>query len=366
VIPGHYEYVADPAGNGIVFRGHLTENLKIDDPESVHLHPDIYFDTFHPGSYSVHFDVWVDDLKPDALGPYREKPWLNLLTVFDRTTWTGDQRFEPSVMTNLVGSPGAYFLQTYSMSPEAGGTFFDTESDAPSFPTKQWVHVKVSVDVQTSIVQSYQNGVLVSKGPYRSRPGIAGAHMGLYSNRLVKSATVYNRACEITVGPAHGSSTTIDGTRELLMNGNFAHGGSDWQVNHVGNATSQVEVVPEGPRGEAALRMQVLTLSELPWHLQMFQPGLSIKKNEAYVLTFWAKSNRDGNIKVNCMQNHEPWEHSTEKEVSLSSDWRQVEFTFHGPWDDNDARITFTDLGTDTGRIYWFASCSLKLQNAAN
>ena len=201
IVPGHYEYVSGPAGEGSVFRGRLTEDLKIDDPESVHLHPDIYFDRFYPGSFTVSVDVRVESLKPDVLGPYRDKPWLNVVTIFDRTTLTGDQRFEPSVMTNLVGSPGAYFLQTYSMSPSQGGTFFDRASTGPVFPTGQWVSVKVDVDVTASRVRTYQDGVLVSEGPYKSRPGLAGAHMGLYTNRLMKQVTIFNRSCAITVRP---------------------------------------------------------------------------------------------------------------------------------------------------------------------
>jgi hypothetical protein len=202
IIDGHYEYVPDPDGEGLVFRGRLTEDLKIDDNESVHLHPDIYFGSFHPGSFTVSVDVWVDDLRPDVLGPYRDKPWLNVVTIFDRTPLTGDIRFEPSVMTNLVGSPGDYFLQTYSLAPSEGGTFFDRAPAALVFPTGRWVSVKVDVDVMTASVRTYQDGLLVSEGPYKSRPGLAGVHMGLYTNRLMKQATVYNRSCAITVSPS--------------------------------------------------------------------------------------------------------------------------------------------------------------------
>jgi heat shock protein HslJ len=61
------------------------------------------------------------------------------------------------------------------------------------------------------------------------------------------------------------------------------------------------------------------------------------------------------------MQDHDPWEHSTEKELSLSTKWQKEEFTFSGPWNDENARITFTNLATDEGRIYWFANCSLQV-----
>ena len=85
------------------------------------------------------------------------------------------------------------------MSPREGGTFFDKETDALAFPTGQWVSVKLEVDVDKASVKTFQDGTLVSTGPYKSRPGIAGAHMGLYTNRLIKQATVYNRNCAVTI-----------------------------------------------------------------------------------------------------------------------------------------------------------------------
>jgi endoglucanase len=359
ILPGHYEYVGDPAGNGTVFRGRLTDALKVDDPESVHLHPDIYFDQFHQGSFTVSFDVWVADMVPNALGPYREKPWLNVLTVFDRTTRTGDDRFEPSVMTNLVGEPGAYYLQTYSISPKDGGTFFEKDAAAPIFPTNEWVSIKVDVDVESAIVRTYQNGKLVSEGPYKSRPGIAGAHMGLYTNRLITQATVYNRACAISVRPTIPSKATTD---EMMVNGDFGDGLSTWQVEQQNGVKATATVVPEGPNGISAMRLDVQTVADEPWRLQLYQNKIAIQEGKSYTLTFWCKSNRSGSIKTICMQDHDPWEHSTEKELSLSTEWQKEEFTFSGPWDDENARITFTNLATDEGRIYWFANCSLRVK----
>lgn len=43
----------------------------------------------------------------------------------------------------------------------------------------------------------------------------------------------------------------------------------------------------------------------------------------------------------------------------ISPDWKRMRFTFAAPWDDDKVRITFTDLGTATNQIYWFANCSL-------
>ena len=201
-IPGHYEYLPDPnePGRGLVFAGRLTPDFTTTDPEKFHMHPDIYFDRFLPGSITVSFDVKVDDLTPSELGPYGDNPWLNVVTLFDETTRAGGTTFHPSVMVNLVGSPGQYRLQAYSISPAGEGTFYDKLKDAPVFPTSKWVTVRVEVDVKTRQVRVYQDDVLTSAGPYMGKPGLAGAHMGLYANRKMTRATVFNDDITITVG----------------------------------------------------------------------------------------------------------------------------------------------------------------------
>ena len=153
--------------------------------------------------------------------------------------------------------------------------------------------------------------------------------------------------------------TTAGDASEMLVNGSFAKGQDDWEVELGDGETAKVDIVPEGPHGESAMRIEVLEAPDEPWQLQMYQSGLKIEKGKTYVFTFWAKSNSTGTFKTICMQNHEPWEHSTEQEIYLSEDWKEKEFTFEGPWDDDNARINFSDLGTEDGRVYWFTNCSL-------
>jgi len=46
----------------------------------------------------------------------------------------------------------------------------------------------------------YQDAALASAGPYLGKPGLAGAHMGLYANRKMTRATVFNSNINIRVG----------------------------------------------------------------------------------------------------------------------------------------------------------------------
>ena len=160
--------------------------------------------------------------------------------------------------------------------------------------------------------------------------------------------------------PALPVSIVHETSQEMLVNGAFTDSRAKWVVEEAG-ATGTAEVVQEGPGGKAALRLKVLTVGDRSWRLQVYQPKLPIEKGKRYALSFWAKAHQPGVITVNCMQNHAPWEHhGAVTEVSVPTEWKQIRFTFVGPWDDTNARITFTNLGTVPGQIYWLANCSLK------
>ncbi|MDA7880380.1 cellulase family glycosylhydrolase [Mariniblastus sp.] len=161
------------------------------------------------------------------------------------------------------------------------------------------------------------------------------------------------------------SGKTIDEPKsvskgEMLANGGFSEGKKNWTVDQAQGAEAEVVINKEGPKGASAFRMDVVDVGEEPWNLQLYQGNLKVKEDQKYRLTFWVKSNYEGTIKVICMQNHEPWEHSTEQEVLVSEQWKKKEFTFSGPWNDENARITFTDLATDDDRVYWFAKVSFQ------
>jgi hypothetical protein len=86
------------------------------------------------------------------------------------------------------------------MDQAGAGTFYQTIEGGPVFPTGKWVTVRVEADVKTKQVHVYQNNRLASAGPYLGKPGLAGAHLGLYANRKMTRATVFNSNITIGVG----------------------------------------------------------------------------------------------------------------------------------------------------------------------
>jgi len=160
--------------------------------------------------------------------------------------------------------------------------------------------------------------------------------------------------------PSAAADSRANPPEEMLRNGDFSQGEAHWESEQANGATAVVACVKDGPAGRAALRFQVLTVADQTWRLQWSQKQITIAKGRPYVLTFWAKAKRTGTINVTCMQNHAPWDHSTQAKVELGVEWRQVSFPFLGAWDDDNARISFTNLGTEVGQEYWFAACSLQ------
>lgn len=234
-----------------------------------------------------------------------------------------------------------------------------TFDPAETIPWRQWHHWNVARDafevtlpngVSVLTVRIMTNGNLNLatfdfrlKGSLRTGPGI----------------TAVKTPSPIPTNRGESATATVRAAAEMLANGNFANGLTNWVVDQLKGATGQVEIVKEGPDGAAALRLKVLSATDTSWHLQFYQPGMHVKKDITYVLTFWAKSSEEGDFNVNCQQNHEPWGHPTMETMPLSTEWKQLQFTFVAAWDDDQVRITFTNLGTTPGRIYWFANCSL-------
>lgn len=187
---------------------------------------------------------------------------------------------------------------------------------------------------------------------------VDGQHPKTMSTRFLVLAMM---AAFASIGLLTAATPTDATPAEMLKNGDFAAGATHWTLDQTGVATGQIDIVKEAPIGKAAMRLKVLTLDDKPWKLQIYQKDIQIKKGVTYMLSFWAKSDRPVPISVNCMQNHAPWEHhGAAEEVALSTEWKQTQFKFVGPYDDDNMRVTFTNMAVMIGQCFWFADCSLR------
>ena len=154
---------------------------------------------------------------------------------------------------------------------------------------------------------------------------------------------------------------TLPASGEMLSNGTFEAGTHNWVLEMAEGAKGVMTKAKFDPDGKPAIKVKVLNIGEQPWQIQLHQAPMKIDKGRKYTLTYWAKADRVTLMTVNCMQNHAPWEHhGAALETKIGTEWKPQAFSFVGPWDDSNARITFTNLGNVVGQEYWFANCSLK------
>lgn len=134
--------------------------------------------------------------------------------------------------------------------------------------------------------------------------------------------------------------------KEMLRDGDFRKPiGDVWYLERDEKTKFTTSVRSDGPEGKAALHLEIEQLGVEPWRPQLMHRGISLVGGKPYTLQFWARSDQDREIRVNCMMSHEPWERlGLEREVKLSEKWRPYRFTFLARCDEPDARITFTSF----------------------
>lgn len=146
---------------------------------------------------------------------------------------------------------------------------------------------------------------------------------------------------------------------EMLLNGNFAQNINNWSLQTLEGAKATTQIVNDASDKKTALQIQVQQIGKAEWHVQLFQQKLRVQQDKAYTLTFWAKADKPRAITVNGMQAHAPWKSYSQATIALTKDWQPFTFTFTPDESDDNARVTFSNMGRSTG-TYWLANVSLK------
>jgi hypothetical protein len=134
--------------------------------------------------------------------------------------------------------------------------------------------------------------------------------------------------------------------REMLADRSFAQPlGKTWTVQTDHQSKVETRIVPTGPEGQRALRLEIRRLGREPWIPQIWQGGLVFAKGTPYRLTGSIRSDQAQSVAVHVMQDHAPWERlGLETELQVGSAWQQFDLPFIANRDDQGGRITFSSF----------------------
>jgi len=147
--------------------------------------------------------------------------------------------------------------------------------------------------------------------------------------------------------------------KEMLENGDFREPlEKTWHLERDDRTEVEWSVADGGPEGAPRLRIVVTRTGEVSWRPQLSQAGFALKQGEPYTLSFSIRSDKERSPGVNCMMAHDPWQRlGLSQDVEASPRWEPRRFTFLATKDDDNARVTFTNLEPGT---YELAGVSLR------
>ncbi|MGC9326975.1 MAG: carbohydrate binding domain-containing protein, partial [Candidatus Hinthialibacter sp.] len=139
----------------------------------------------------------------------------------------------------------------------------------------------------------------------------------------------------------------------------FTGGLQKWTLQQVEQGKGNMQIVPEGPDGKDALKVQVTSEGEASWHVQFYYRGLNVRQNGYYKVRLAMRAEPDREVSLGIKMDHDPWQNLDDYAgVELSREWKTFEFSFSPSQDDDRARFDITGLADALGTL-WIANPSM-------
>ncbi len=124
-----------------------------------------------------------------------------------------------------------------------------------------------------------------------------------------------------------------------------------WTLERTGGGQGTATSGGTAPGNQPATRIEVTAVDGEGWHVQYHQAGLKVTGGQAYTLTFQARAEPARSISVDCRLAHAPWTTLWETNLNLTPTWRTYQLVITPAAADDNARVSFGNLGAKTGRV---------------
>ena len=146
----------------------------------------------------------------------------------------------------------------------------------------------------------------------------------------------------------------------LLANGAFSNGLTGWSQEQQGLARATFQRTYDFTNSQPSLKITVTNTDTQGWYIQANYPGLSLVSNQAYTISFWAKSTPETNASSSVMMAHAPWQGlGYGQGHSLTTNWQRFTNTFQASQTDANSRAGFSEMGNKLA-TFWYADVRLQ------
>ncbi|MDR0307585.1 MAG: carbohydrate binding domain-containing protein [Chitinispirillales bacterium] len=150
----------------------------------------------------------------------------------------------------------------------------------------------------------------------------------------IGSADSKSPSIEITAGSANINVTAkfvLTGGVELVKNGNFADGMTDWTLNTWDNSQATASVL----NGAVTININTLPSSGEVYNMQLVQASLPLLKGNTYTVSFEASAAGPRVMEVMCQKATDPWTGYFSEDVNLTTAMQEFSFDFEMTEDDD-------------------------------
>ncbi len=132
-----------------------------------------------------------------------------------------------------------------------------------------------------------------------------------------------------------------------------------WTFQQIEQGKGTWKIVPEGPEGQDAIRVDVTAVGRESWHVQMYYQNLALQNGGFYKVSMRLRAEPARTVSVGIKMNHDPWENlDSTATVEITDQWKTYEFAFTPSQDDSNARLSISGLGNKLGTL-WVSDLSM-------
>jgi len=146
----------------------------------------------------------------------------------------------------------------------------------------------------------------------------------------------------------------------LLVNGAFSNGLAAWNTEQHYNARADFSRTFDFTNGRPSARVTVTNADTTGWYIQLNQPNLKQTSNQAYTLSFWAKSSPATNADASVMRAYGDYADLGDYQwLALTTNWQFYSNSFLAPVTETNARVNFGSMGNELA-AFWLADVRLQ------